>query len=105
MHQGAEISAGADSAVCGNGKIGIRKAGPSPPQTADKKLFSPFGGRIAFSANERVAEFLDFVIHAKFAYVNKMKRTESAFTSVKPAKRQNFAHACNFLYNTKSALS
>ena len=40
---------------------------------ADKKLFSPRkGGRIALSANERIAEFLDFAIHAKFAYVNKL---------------------------------
>ena len=41
-------------------------------QTVDKKLFSPFGGRIALSANERIAEFLDFAIQAKFAYVNKL---------------------------------
>ena len=41
-------------------------------QTADKKLFSPRGGRIAFSANERIAEFLDFAIQAKFAYVGKL---------------------------------
>ena len=44
-----------------------------PPQTADKKLFSPEGGRIALSANERIAEFLDFAIQAKFAYVNELK--------------------------------
>ena len=42
-------------------------------QTIDKKLFSPEGGRIALSANERIAEFLDFAIQAKFAYVNKLK--------------------------------
>jgi len=42
-------------------------------QTVDKKLFShPKGGRIALSANERVAEFLDFTIQVKFAYVNKL---------------------------------
>ena len=41
-------------------------------QTVDKKLFSPEGGKIALSANERIAEFLDFAIHAKFAYVNKL---------------------------------
>ena len=41
---------------------------------ADKKLFSPRkGGRIALSANERIAEFLDFAIQAKFAYVNKLR--------------------------------
>ena len=41
-------------------------------QTVDKKLFSPLGGRIALSANERIAEFLDFTIQARFAYVNKL---------------------------------
>ena len=43
-------------------------------QTVDKKLFSPEGGRIALSANERIAEFLDFAVQVKFAYVNKMNR-------------------------------
>ena len=42
-------------------------------QIADKKLFSPRRGRIALSANERIAEFLNFAIQAKFAYVNKLK--------------------------------
>ena len=42
------------------------------PQTVDKKLFSPERGRIALSANERIAEFLDFAIQAKFSYVNKL---------------------------------
>ena len=47
-------------------------------QTVDKKLFSPpEGGRIALSANERIAEFLDFAIQDKFAYVNKL-RTRNA---------------------------
>ena len=46
-------------------------------QTVDKKLFSPpFGGRIALSANERIAEFLDFTIQARFAYVNKLTALE-----------------------------
>ena len=45
----------------------------SPPQTVDKKLFSPRRGRIAISANERIAEFLDFVLQTKFAYVNKRR--------------------------------
>ena len=48
------------------------------PQLVDKKLFSPEGGRIALSANERIAEFLDFAIQAKFAYVNKLGRTMRA---------------------------
>jgi hypothetical protein len=37
-----------------------------------KKLFPPFEGRIALSANERIVEILDFAIQAKFAYVNKL---------------------------------
>ena len=36
-------------------------------QTVDKKLFSPRRGRIALSANEKIAKFLDFAIQAKFA--------------------------------------
>ena len=82
-----------------------KKSGTESASDGRQKAILLVRGRIAFSANERVAEFLDFAIHAKFAYVNKMKRTESAFTSVKPAKRQNFAHAGDLPYNTKSALS
>ena len=41
--------------------------------TVDKKPFSPRRGRIALSANERIAEFLDFAIQAKFAYVGKLR--------------------------------
>ena len=48
-------------------------------QTVDKKLFSPEGGRIALSANERIAKFLNFTIQAKFAYVNKLKRADARF--------------------------
>ena len=47
-------------------------ASKTPSQTVDKKLFSPEGGRIAFSANERIVEFLDFAIQAEVAYVNKL---------------------------------
>ena len=47
-------------------------------QTVDKKLFSPEGGRIALSTNERIAEFLDFAIQVKFAYVNKLGRPQAA---------------------------
>ena len=46
-------------------RIDIQGGLDSPPQTVDKKLFSPEGGRIALSANERIAEFLEL------AYVNK----------------------------------
>ena len=45
------------------------------PQTVDKKLFSLQRERIALSANERIAEFLDFAIQAKFSYVNKLRHT------------------------------
>ena len=52
--------------------FGGGEGGRSPIQTVDKKLFSPRRGRIALSANERIAEFFDFAIQAKFAYVNKL---------------------------------
>ena len=59
---------------------GEGEGGRSPLQTVDKKLFSPEGGgRIALSANERIAEFLDFVLQAKFAYVNKLRQVQLAF--------------------------
>ena len=61
--------------------FGGGEGGRSPIQTVDKKLFSPEGGRIALSANERIAEFLDFVLQAKFAYVNKLRRAQPAFLS------------------------
>ena len=60
--------------------FGGGEGGLSPLQTVDKKLFSPpEGGRIALSANERIAEFLDFAIQAKFDYVNKLRRAQPAF--------------------------
>ena len=37
-----------------------------------QKAILPRRGRIALSANERIAEFLDFAIQVKFAYVNKL---------------------------------
>ena len=40
-----------------------------------KSYSPPNGGRIALSANEKIAEFLDFAIQAKFAYVNKLHRS------------------------------
>ena len=60
--------------------FGGGEGGRSPIQTVDKKLFSPLGG-IALSANERIAEFLDFALQAKFAYVNKLRRAQPAFLS------------------------
>ena len=44
-----------------------------------KAILPPEGGRIALSANERIDEFLDFAIQAKFAYVNKLRRALPAF--------------------------
>ena len=35
------------------------------------------------SANERIAEFLDFAIQAKFAYVNKLRRKTKALGFLK----------------------
>ena len=58
--------------------FGGGESGLSPLQTVNKKLFSPFGGRIALSVNEKIAEFLDFTIQAKFAYVNKPERVQPA---------------------------
>ena len=61
--------------------FGGGEGGLSPLQTVDKKLFAPEGGRIALSANERIAEFLDFVLQAKFAYVNELRQAQPAFLS------------------------
>ena len=61
--------------------FGGGEGGRSPIQTVDKKLFSPRRGRIALSAHERIAEFLDFVLQAKFAYVNKLRQVQPAFLS------------------------
>ena len=60
--------------------FGGGEGGFSPLQTVDKKLIPPKGG-LALSANERIAEFLDFVLQAKFAYVNKLRRAQPAFLS------------------------
>ena len=56
------------------------KRAPETTLLADcrqKSYSPPEGGRIALSANERIAEFLDFAIQDKFAYVNKL-RTRNA---------------------------
>ena len=51
-------------------------------QTIDKKLFSPRKGKIALSADERIAEFLNIAIQAKFVHVNKlMARMRAAYLS------------------------
>ncbi|MFR8176269.1 MAG: hypothetical protein ACLVB5_03880 [Christensenellales bacterium] len=61
------------------------KRGQPASDRRQKAIFLPEGGRIAISANERIAEFLDFAIQAKFAYVNKLKRVQPAFFDVKDA--------------------
>ena len=61
--------------------FGGGEGGRSPIQTVDKKLFAPEGGRIALSANEGIAEFLDFAIQVKFAYVNELRQVQPAFLS------------------------
>ena len=45
------------------------------PCRLQTKSYSPpeKGGRIALSANGRIAEFLDFAIQDKFAYVSKLR--------------------------------
>ena len=58
------------------------KRAPETTLLADcrqKSYSPPEGGRMALSANERIAEFLDFAIQAKFAYVNKLRDAESLF--------------------------
>ena len=60
-----------------------KKDGIYMPQTVDKKLFlffppPPPKGRIALFANERIAEFLNFAIQAKFAYVNKLRHIHAS---------------------------
>ena len=65
-------------------------------QTVDKKLFSPEEGRIPLSANERIAEFLDFAIQAKFAYVNKLSGLSPPLPPPKSATHQSLAHAGDF---------
>ena len=61
--------------------FGGGEGGRSPIQTVDKKLFAPEGGRIALSENERIAEFLDFALQVKFAYVNELRQVQPAFLS------------------------
>ena len=56
--------------------------GQSPISKMLRHLFLEMFGlslTAPLSANERIAEFLDFAIQAKFAYVNKLKRAEPVF--------------------------
>ena len=47
-----------------------------------KSYSPPQGGRIALSANERIAEFLNIAIQAKFAYANKLGHPKKLRVSV-----------------------
>jgi len=77
--------------------FGGGEGGRSPIQTVDKKLFSPRRGRIALSANERIAEFLDYAIQAKFAYVNKLSRLSLLSLPPQFAIYERFANAGGFV--------
>ena len=58
-----------------NSKKGsLRFSSDSLLNCGQKAILPPEGGRIALSAKERTAEYLDFAIQAKFACVNKPKR-------------------------------
>ena len=50
-----------------------------PASDCRQKAILPRRGRIALSANERIAEFLNIAIQAKFAYVNKLGQAQPAF--------------------------
>ena len=53
----------------------VKKAGAWRTGTdCRQKAILPRRERIALSANERTAEFLDFAIQAKFAYANKLRK-------------------------------
>ena len=54
-------------------KAGI-ESGFTAAECRQKAILPPEGGRIALSANERIAECIDFAIQDKFAYVNQLKR-------------------------------
>ena len=55
-----------------NGAAG--SAGFIASDCGQKAILPPLRGRIALSANERIAEFLDFAIRVNFAYVNALQR-------------------------------
>ncbi len=57
-----------------------------------KAILPPGGGRIALSANERIAEFLNFAIQAKFAYVNKLK---FRYSTIAKFKKENENYSIN----------
>ena len=57
-----------------------------------KAILPPKGGRIALSANERIAEFLDFAIQAKFCLC------QQAETNMKPVENQIVCMFGEFLF-------
>ena len=64
------------------------KAGSARSDCRQKAIPPPERGRIALSANERIAEFLDFAIQAKFAYVNKLSGLSPFFLMGKMRRKQ-----------------
>ena len=72
-------------------QVNLRKAkkrDAEPLSDCRQKAILPRRGRIALSANERIAEFLDFAIQAKFAYVNKLKAGIARFLVLHENKRK-----------------
>ena len=82
----------------------MKKGLPTCRQSPDgrHKLFSPERGRIALSANERIAKFLHFAIQAKFAHVNRLR---AADISAVPALHGLLAAALIRAAHTLVALS
>ena len=67
-------------------QVDLRKAKKRDAESLSdcrQKAILPRRGKIALSANERIAEFLDFAIQAKFAYVNKLRDAEPLFFKMK----------------------
>ena len=65
-------------------QVNLRKAkkrDAEPLSDCRQKAILPRRGRIALSANERIAEY--FAIQAKFAYVNKLRDAEPLFFKMK----------------------
>ena len=55
-----------------------------------QKAILPRRERIALSANERIAEFLDFAIQAKSSYVNKLSAPKGARSRMTGQAKKGF---------------
>ncbi len=82
----------------------MKKGLPTCRQSPDgrQKAILPRRGRIALSANERIAKFLHFAIQAKFAHVNRLR---AADVSAVPALHGLLAAALIRAAHTLVALS